>query len=121
MSTFSKSILSQSSNGRPIPIPSTGTNTTLVHTGPTGSNQFDELWLYATNPTTADVMLNVLIGGTGFNSNIAFEGVVEAYAGNVLVIPGLVVNGNNSSGVEVRANVSTVSGINILGYVNQIR
>jgi len=39
----------------------------------------------------------------------------------VLVIPGLVVNGDNSSGVEVRANVSTVSGVNILGYINQIR
>jgi hypothetical protein len=121
MATFSKSLLSQSSNGRPIPIPSVGTNTTLVHTGPTGAAQFDELWIYATNPTAADVMLNVLIGGTDFNVNLAWEGIVEAYSGNVLVIPGLVINGNGSAGVEIRANVSVANGVNILGYVNQIR
>jgi hypothetical protein len=121
MATYSKAILSQSSNGRPIPVTSTGNNTTLIHTGPISASQIDELWIYASNPTTLDIMLNVLIGGTDFNNNIAFEGIIEAYAGNVLVIPGLIVNGNNSAGVEIRANVSSVSGVNILGYVNQIR
>lgn len=121
MSLYNKSLLNASSNGTPIPITGTGISTQLIHTGPTGSTQFDELWLYASNPTTSDVMLNILIGGTDFSSNIAFEGIVEAYAGNVLTIPGLVINGNDSTGIEVRANASVVSGVNILGYVNTIR
>jgi hypothetical protein len=121
MTTFSKSILSQSSNGIPIAVPSTGTNTTLIHTGPTLTTQFDELWLYASNPSNSDVLLNILIGGTNFTSNIAFEGVIEAYAGNVLIIPGFIINGTGSAGIEIRANVSVANGVNILGYVNTIR
>jgi hypothetical protein len=121
MSIYNKSLLNASTNGIPIPITGTGTSTQLIHTGPTGTTQFDELWLYASNPTNADVMLNVLIGGTNFTSNVAFEGVIEAYAGNTLVIPAFVINGNGSTGVEVRANASVVGGVNILGYVNTIR
>lgn len=121
MATFSKNILSGSTNGRPIAVTATGVSTTLIHQGPVTTSSFDEIWLYACNPTTSDVMLNILLGGTNFTSDIIFEGIIEAYSGNVLVIPGLIVKGDGSSGVQLLANVSVASGVNLIGYVNQIQ
>ena len=120
MSIYSKSLLSQSSNGKPLLITGTGTGITSVHTGPTSVEDFDEIWLYACNPTSSDHMLNVVMGGNDFTSDVIFNGVIEAYAGNVLICPGFVINGNGTSGINIGANVSTPSGVNLMGYVNQI-
>jgi hypothetical protein len=80
----------------------------------------DEVWLYATNSTAADITLNVLYGGTNFTTDILFEGVIEAYGGNVLICPGLILRGNGTVGSTIYGNASVLSGINIFGYVNRI-
>ena len=48
MATFSKNILSGSTNGRPILVNQTAIATGVtIHTGPTVTSSFDEIWLYA--------------------------------------------------------------------------
>jgi hypothetical protein len=120
MATYTKQLLSQSTNGKSIVITATGANTTTIHTTQASSDIMDEVWLYATNSTAADVTLNVLYGGTDFSTDILFEGVIEAYAGNTLICPGLILKGNGTAGSSIYGNASVASGINIFGYVNRI-
>lgn len=120
MATYSKEILSQSVNGKAINITATGTSTTLIHTTPSSSSSMDEVWLYATNSSAADITFNLLYGGTNFTTDILFEGVIEAHAGSVLVCQGLIAKGDGTTGFSIYGNSTSASGINIFGYVNRI-
>jgi len=120
MATYSKQFLSASTNGRSINITATGSSTTTIHTTQTSSSIIDEVWLYATNPTSADVTFNLLYGGTNFTTDILFEGVIEAYAGNVLICPGLIAKGDGTIGLSIYGNASVTGGVNVFGYVNRI-
>jgi hypothetical protein len=120
MATYTKQFLSQSARGKSITITATGTNTQTIHTTPASSGIIDEVWLYASNPTSADVTFNLLYGGTDFTTDILFEGVIEAYAGSVLVCPGLIAQGDGTTGFSIYGNSPTLSGVNVFGYVNRI-
>lgn len=120
MATYTKQFLSESINGKAVNITATGASTTLIHTTPISSSSMDEVWLYATNSSAADITFNLLYGGTNFTNDILFEGVVEAYAGNVLICPGLIAKGDGATGFSIYGNSTSVSGINIFGYVNRI-
>lgn len=120
MATYTKEILSESINGKAVNITATGASTTLIHTTPISSSSMDEVWLYATNSSAADITFNLLYGGTNFTNDILFEGVVEAYAGSVLICPGLIAKGDGTTGFSIYGNSTSVSGINIFGYVNRI-
>lgn len=120
MASYSKQLLSQSSNGKTINITATGVNVTPIHTTQSSLSVLDEVWLYATNATTSDIMFNLLYGGTNFTNDILFEGVVEAYAGSVLICPGLIARGDGTTGFSIYGNSTSVSGINVFGYVNRI-
>jgi hypothetical protein len=120
MATYTKQLLSQSTNGKSIVITASGANTTTIHTTQASSSVVDEVWLYATNSTTSDIMFNLLYGGTDFTTDILFEGVIEAYGGNVLLCPGLIAKGDGATGLSIYGNASVLSGINVFGYVNRI-
>jgi hypothetical protein len=120
MATYTKQLLSQSTNGKSIVIAASGANTTTIHTTQASSGIMDEVWLYATNSTTSDIMFNLLYGGTNFSTDILFEGVIEAYAGNTLICPGLILQGDGATGSSIYGNASVLSGINVFGYVNRI-
>ena len=120
MATYTKQLLSESINGKAVNITATGTNTTTIHTTLASSSSIDEVWLYASNSTGADISFNLLFGGTDFTNDILFEGVIEAYAGNVLICPGLIAKGDGTTGFSIYGNSSVASGINVFGYVNRI-
>jgi hypothetical protein len=120
MATYTKQLLSESINGKAVNITATGANTTLIHTTSASSSSIDEVWLYATNSTAADITFNLLYGGTNFTTDILFEGVIEAYTGSVLICPGLIARGDGTIGFPIYGNSSTLSGINVFGYVNRI-
>lgn len=120
MATYSKQLLSQSVNGKAVNITATLSSTTLIHTTSSSASSIDEVWLYATNATTSDITLNLLYGGTNFTNDVLFDGVIEAYAGSVLVCPGLIARGDDSVGFSIYGNSTSVSGINVFGYVNRI-
>lgn len=115
MATFSKLVLSGSTNGRQIPVAATATPGTLIHTVAAGTTGMDEIWLYAVNSSTSAVKLTVEWGGTTANTD-HIELTIAGEAGLILVSPGLVLN----NGLSVRAFAATANVINISGYANRI-
>lgn len=119
MASFSKQILSSSTDGRGIKITTTTSPGTAIHTGSVTPATLDEVWLYAQNTSTSTVKLTVLWGGTT-SPDDEIELTVAPEAGLVLVSPGLLIKGNSSSALVVRAFAASANVINIHGYVNRI-
>ena len=118
MATYSKTILSGSTDGRGILVAATATAGTLIHTGSGTATTLDEIWLYAVNSDAADVKLTLEWGGVTV-SNDLIEVTVTAESGLMLVAPGLLIKGN-ASPLVVRAWAAVTNDIIIHGYVNQI-
>ncbi len=118
MATFTKNHLSGSTDGRGIHIDDAATPGKLVHTGPTNTAHFHEVWLYAMNYDTTDRKLTIEWGGATAGGDI-IEQTITAESGLILIVPGLVLQGN-ATALEIRAFAATTSAINIFGYVNEI-
>ena len=118
MATYTKTILSGSTDGRGILVAATATAGTLIHTGSATATTLDEIWLYAVNSDAADVKLTLEWGGVTV-SNDLIEVTVTAESGLMLVAPGLLIKGN-ASPLVVRAWAAVTNDIIIHGYVNQI-
>ena len=119
MATFTKKILSGSTDGKAILVVQTATAGTTIHTGAiTPTSTLDEVWIYAVNSSTSSVKLTIEWGeATAPNGNI--EVTVLPEAGLVTIIPGLLLKGN-ATPLVVKAFAGTASVIAIHGYVNQI-
>jgi hypothetical protein len=116
MATYSKQLLSGSTNGKGIKVVATATAGTLIHTAVAGTSSEDEIWLYAHNTSSAAVKLTLEWGGVTapddhIEINIGAEGT-----GLVLVAPGILLQNS----LVVRAFAATANVINIFGYVNRI-
>jgi len=118
MATFTKQILSGSTDGRAIKVAATSSSGTTIHTGPTATATIDEVWLYAQNTDTTARKLTIQWGGTT-SPDDEIELTVGAESGLVLVAPGLLIKGN-STALVVRAFAATANVITIHGYVNRI-
>jgi len=118
MATFTKQILSASTDGRAIKVAATASSGTTIHTGPTATTTIDEVWLYAQNTDTTARKLTIQWGGTT-SPDDEIELTVGAESGLVLVAPGLLIKGN-STALVVRAFAATANVITIHGYVNRI-
>ena len=118
MATFSKTILSGSTDGKGVLVAATATAGTLVHTGPTNTAHLHEVWLYAVNSSATDVKLTIEWGeATAPNGNIEYT--VKAENGLYLIVPGLLIKGN-ASALTVKAFAATGNVIVVHGYVNVI-
>lgn len=118
MATYTKQILSGSTDGKGVLVAATATAGTLIHTGSTTTTTLDEIWLYAVNTSTSSVKLTIEWGeATAPNGNI--EVTVLPEAGLVTVIPGLLIKGN-ASALTVRAFAGTTDVIVVHGFVNRI-
>ena len=118
MGTISKVILSGSSNGKPIQVSATSTLGTTIHTTQVSSTVIDEVWLYATNTDTVQVNLTIEYGGVGAGNEIKIG--IPAGSGLSILLAGVVLTGNGSTGSTISAYASTTNKINIVGYVNRI-
>jgi len=119
MATFSKITLSGSTDGRAIKVAATATPGTTLHTGSSTATTYDEIWLYAQNTDTTARKLTIEWGGTTSPDDL-IELTIAAESGLVLVAPGLLIKGNASSALVVKAFAATADVITIHGYVNQI-
>lgn len=119
MASFSKLTLSGSADGRAIKVAATGTPGTIIHTGSSTSSVIDEVWLYAMNTDTTPRKLTVEWGGTTSPDDL-IEVSISAESGLTLVAPGLVLKGNASAALVVRAFASAANVITIHGYANRI-
>ena len=116
MATYSKHLLSGSTNGKNISV--TGANTgaaVTVHTATSGTSNLDEIWLYAANTSAAASVLTVEFGGTtDQDDQIQLE--IAADSGMTLIVPGLLLQ----NGLLVKAFAADANVINLNGYVNRI-
>ena len=118
MATFSKQILSGSTDGRAIKVAATASAGTLIHTGSSTATTLDEIWLYAYNSSSAAVVLTIQWGSTTSpDDDIKLS--IPATSGLTLVIPGLLIKGN-ATPLVVRAYAATTNVVTISGYVNRI-
>ena len=115
MATFTKTLLSGSTNGKAILVAATASPGTTIHTAVTGTSSLDEIWLYAVNSSGEDVKLTIEWGETTApNGNI--ELTIPPESGLTLVVPGLLLQ--NSLVVRAFADIANV--ISVHGYVNRI-
>jgi hypothetical protein len=119
MATFSKIILSQSSNGAGVFLSATAAPGVLIHSTPTNNNDVDEVWLYANNVSASDASITVYWGNTGSTATIG-PIIVQAYAGPTLVSPGLILKGTGSVSSVVYATATATGSVNLFGYANRI-
>ena len=118
MATFSKQILSGSTDGKAIKVAATASSGTTIHTASSTATTLDEVWIYAVNTSTSDVKLTVQWGGTTATDD-DIEFTVKAENGLYLIIPGLILKGN-ATPLVVRAFAATANVITLTGYVNRI-
>ena len=116
MATFSKQMLSGSTNGKGIKVAQTATAGTTIHTAVSGTSSLDEVWLYAHNSSSAAVKLTLEWGEATapdghIEINIGAEGT-----GLVLIAPGLLLQNS----LVIKAFAGTANVVTITGYVNRI-
>jgi hypothetical protein len=115
MATFTKVLLSGSTQGKPVKVAATATTGTTIHTAIAGTDSLDEIWIYATNNHTAAVSLTLEWGtATAADGNIQLS--IPAKSGLTLVVPGLLLQ----NGLLVTAFASVADVILLNGYVNRI-
>lgn len=119
MATLSKITLSGSTDGRMVKVAATATAGTTIHTGSSTATTYDEIWLYAVNSDTTDRKLTIEWGSVSSPDDL-IEYTVKAENGLYLIVPGLVLKGNSSAALVVRAFAATANVISIAGYVNRI-
>ena len=118
MATFTKKILSGSTDGKSIKVAATATAGTTIHTGSATASTLDEVWIYAVNSSASSVKLTIEWGeATAPDGTI--EVTVQPEAGLVTVVPGLLIKGN-ATPLVVKAFAATANVICINGFVNQI-
>lgn len=118
MATFTKLVLSGSTDGRAIKVVATATPGTTIHTGSATAATIDEIWLYAMNTDTSARKLTVQWGGTSAPDDL-IEVTIPAESGLTLVAPGLLIKGN-ASPLLVRAFAASANVVTIHGFVNRI-
>lgn len=110
---------SGSTQGQAVLVVATATAGTTIHTTGTSATVIDEVWMYAYNGHTADVLLTIEFGNaTVPNGNVRVT--VPFSAGLMFVIPGLPLLGSGSAGLSVKAFAATANVITLSGYVNRI-
>lgn len=119
MATYVKTLLSSSSTGAPTTVVATASTGTTIHTTGTSASVIDEVWLYANNTSTSPVLLTVQFGGTGAVQH-AKPITLAPQSGDVLIVAGLPLTGDGTTGSTVAAFAATASVITISGYVNRI-
>ena len=117
MASYSRQLLSGSTNGRAIPVAATATPGTLVHTAISGTAGFDEVYLWASNATGSTATLTIEWGGvTDPGDHIVKALSIPANSPPIPIVTGQVLQ----NGLAVRAYSGTASAINLTGYVNRI-
>ena len=116
---YTKTILSGSTYGRAIKVVATATAGTLIHTGSSTAADLAEIWLWAINTDTTARKLTIEWGGVTSPDDL-IELTVNPETGLVLVAPGILIKGNASTALIVRAFCATANVVCIHGFVNTI-
>lgn len=113
MASFSKVVLSGSTDGKQIKVVATSSPGTTIHAA--HATAIDEIWLYAVNSDTSDRKLTIEWGGTTSPDDLK-EITLPAESGDVCVVAGLVL----TNSLIVKAFAASGNVVLISGYVNRI-
>ena len=115
MAALVPQIPSGSTNGKATLVVATATLGTTLHTAVTGTSDMDEIYVWAYNDHTADVLLTIEFGGvTTPKDTIRYT--VPFDDGLHLIIPGIRLN----NGLVVTAFAGTASVVTALVNVNRL-
>lgn len=119
MATYSKTILSGSTDGKGIKLTTTtSTSAATIHTGSSTASTLHEVWLWAMNTTTSGVKVTVGWGGTTDPDNL-LEYTAAGEDGLKCIVPGLILKGN-ATPLVITAWAASANVVMIYGYVNVI-
>lgn len=119
MATYSKALLSGSTEGKAIKVAATASTGTTIHATGTSSSVIDEVWLYAYNSSGGPIALTIQYGGTAaVDNDIKID--IPPTSGLTLVVPGLILTGTGSTANTIYAYAGTTNVITISGYINRI-
>ena len=117
MASYTKLLhINASSDGDGLKVAATASAGTTFHTAVSGTDDIDEVWAWAWNSSSSDVLLTLELGGTGDPDNI-MEVTIPSQQGLYQIIPGLPFQ-NGAVLAAFAANNANV--IVIYGYVNRI-
>ena len=119
MASVSKQLLSSATGGRGIKVVATATPGTTLHATGISAAIFDELWLWVANTDSTDRQLTLEFGGTTSPDDLITI-TIAAKSGLILVVPGLPLVGDGTTGRSVTAFAATANAIVAFGYVNRI-
>ena len=119
MATYSKELLSGSTQGKAIKVVATASTGTTIHATGTSATVEDEIWLYAYNSSASSVVLTLQYGGTTAVDN-DIKLTIPATSGLTLLVPGLILTGTGAAANTVYAYAATANVVTINGYVNRI-
>ncbi len=118
MASYSRVLLSGSTNGKPVIVVATATAGTTIHTAIAGTTSFDEVYMWVSNVTAAAATLTIEWGGvTDPGNHIVKAFSIPANSPPIPVVTGQVMN----NGLVIGAFSGTASALNITGFVNRIQ
>jgi len=116
MATYTKKLLSGSTNGKQILITATTNGSAqTIHTAVAGTSSLDEVFIYAYNDSSSIVNLVLLWGGTTEPDNKDLI-PIPSQSGRTLVVDGALLQ----NGLLIKAYASVASVIVLDGFVNNI-
>jgi len=117
VATYSRVLLSGSTNGRPIPVVQTASPGTTIHTAVSGTSAYDELYLFVSNVTGSAANLTVEFGGTTDpGDHLVKQYSIPANSVPVPISTGICLQ----NALVCRAFSGTASALNITGFCNRI-
>jgi hypothetical protein len=110
---------SGSTQGQGVKVVATSTAGTTIHTTGTSATVVDRLSIWAYNGHSADVVLTVEFGG----ATVPDQNIVQTITtktGMTLVVDGLILLGDGSTALTVKAFAATGNVIVLSGYVMRV-
>jgi hypothetical protein len=118
MPTYSRQLLSGSTNGRAISAAATATPGTPLHVAVAGTAAFDEVYLWVSNVTGAAHQLTLEWGGVGNPADhMVHQFSIPANSPPIPIATGQVLQ----NGLTVAAFADAANALVITGYVNRIQ
>jgi hypothetical protein len=118
VATYSRVLLSGSTNGKPVKIAATATPGTTVHTAIAGTSAFDEIYLWLTNTDgTARTVVIEFGTTTSPDGHLVDTFNLPANSAPLPIITGQVLQ----NGLVVSVYASAANVILATGYVNRIQ
>ena len=117
MATFTKQLLSESTNGKSIDVTADAHGSAVtIHQAVSGTSSLDEVWLYCLNVQTGDILLTLTWGDNTDEEDGYIQVTIPGQSGLIQVVPGLLLQNS----LYIKAYASVANKLMIHGFVNRI-